>query len=122
MTTWLAVGCGGFLGALARHVLNTLVLRLSPEGYPLGTLVVNVLGCFALGLVTGRIEGRGAFDGEWRMFLTTGLLGAFTTFSALSHEALALLRAGSVGVAALHLAAHLALGIPAVILGRACGT
>lgn len=83
----LLVGLGGFLGSISRYALGGLVLRQSGANrFPLGTLVVNVLGCLVMGLVAGLAERWHLFGGPTRLFLMTGLLGGFTTFSAFAYE------------------------------------
>ena len=81
------VGSGGFLGALARFGLSGLVHRQLPLAtFPYGTLVVNLLGCLAIGVITGLAESRQLFGPEVRTFALIGLLGGFTTFSSFGYE------------------------------------
>ncbi len=119
MARLLAIGLGGFVGALCRYGLAGLVQTAAGPRFPAGTLVVNVLGCFAIGALAALVEGRLALSPEWRLFLLVGLLGSFTTFSTFGYETLELLRAGSFPAAALNLGAHVVLGLGAVALGRA---
>src|ERR1044072_5450644 len=88
----LIVGIGGFLGSVLRYWLSAFVQRWAQEAFPLGTLVVNLLGCFVIGAVMSLAEYREAFSPEWRLFLTIGLLGGFTTYSTFGYETFALLR------------------------------
>lgn len=89
----LFVGAGGFIGAIARYVLGGWVHKLIPlSTFPLGTLAVNISGCFLIGLLGGLSESRQLFGPELRMFIFIGLLGGFTTFSSFAHETLALAR------------------------------
>jgi fluoride exporter len=118
----LLVALGGALGALARYGLTALVaLRLGAAPW-LGTLLVNLLGCLAIGLCYGWLERSRddpvAWDG-WRLFAAMGLLGSFTTFSTFSHETLELLRRGALGLAAANAVGQVLLGLAAVWLGRA---
>lgn len=115
---WL-VGLGGFLGAVARFWLSTAVQRLAPASFPAGTLVVNVLGCLVIGIVIALIEHHAAGALRWRAFLVLGVLGSFTTFSALGHETYELLRHGAPGLALLSAGGNLVLGLAAVWAGRA---
>lgn len=115
----LAVGAGGFVGALARYGLGGLVHRAYTGAFPLGTFAVNTLGCLAIGVVMTLVEERQLFGSHARIFLTIGLLGAFTTFSTFGHETLRLLRDGSWGAAALNVAANVMLGLAAVAAGSA---
>lgn len=119
MMRLLAIGLGGFVGALCRYGLAGLVQSAAGPRFPAGTLVVNVLGCFAIGALTALVESRLALSGEWRLFLLVGLLGSFTTFSTFGYETLELLRTGSFPAAAVNCLAHIVLGLVAVGLGRA---
>ncbi len=114
----LLVGLGGFLGAVARYTLGGLVLHLTvQERFPFSTFAVNLLGCLAVGVLAGLAERHQAFGPDARLFLFTGLLGGFTTFSAFGLEAVYLLRRGEVATAALYAGGSVVLGIAAVWLG-----
>jgi CrcB protein len=115
----LAIGAGGFLGAIARWGLSGLVQQAFGPAFPYGTLVVNVVGCFVLGAVAALIETGAILSPETRLFLTVGILGSFTTFSTLGFEAVEFLRVGSLRPAIAVLGANVALGLIAVWLGRA---
>lgn len=91
---WLWVGLGGFLGATGRHLVDRAVQSATELNFPLGTLTVNVLGSFALGVAATVLVKSGPDSTKLQLFLLTGLLGAFTTFSTFSHESLELLRSG----------------------------
>jgi CrcB protein len=83
----MLVGLGGFIGSIARYALSGLVLRgTAASRFPAGTLVVNVLGCFAMGVLAALAERWHLFGNSARLFLLTGLLGGFTTFSAFAYE------------------------------------
>lgn len=114
----LIVGCGGFLGAVARFLLGGWVQQWSGARFPAGTFVVNLLGCFAIGAFMATAQER-LVAPETRLFVTLGFLGSFTTFSTFGYETLALLRAGDVGRAALNVAGQVVLGLLAVALGAA---
>lgn len=93
ITEALAVGAGGFVGAVLRYWLSGAVYAALPAPrLPWGTLAVNVVGCFAIGLLGGLVDGRGLLAPGTRLFLLIGLLGGFTTFSTFGWETLALLR------------------------------
>jgi fluoride exporter len=96
VTIWILVGVGGALGAMARHALNHLVhQRFLSSTFPIGILVVNVLGSFLIGALAGVIaSGRFHVGYQLRTFLIVGVLGGFTTFSSFSFDTLALLRDG----------------------------
>lgn len=114
----LIVGTGGFIGAVARYGLSGLVHRYFEGSFPYGTLFVNVVGCFVIGVLMSLVEDGHLFRPEWRLFLMIGLLGSFTTFSTLGFETLELLRDSDFRAASLNLAANVILGVGAVALGR----
>lgn len=122
MSNLLLTGLGGFFGAMGRHGLSGLSQRLAGSPFfPLGTLVVNVLGCLAIGLLAGVAESRGAFTPERQAFLLTGLLGGFTTWSAFGFESVQLLRSGHAALAATNVLLQLVVGFAAVFAGLALG-
>ena len=112
MSQILAVAIGGAVGALARHGVSTAMVAAFGPRFPLGTLVVNVAGSFAMGWLFAFFTGRMDISPELRLALTTGLLGAFTTFSTFSVETLVLLQADrwAAGVANVLLSVALCLG------------
>ena len=119
----LVVGSGGFFGALARYGLSGLVHRRIPlTTFPYGTLVVNLLGCLAIGVVAGLVESRQLFGPEVRMFLLIGFLGAFTTFSTLGYETFAMIRNDEYFRAALNVGLHVVFGLTLCWLGYALMT
>jgi len=91
MTQVLAIAAGGAIGALMRFWMSSGVYALLGRGFPYGTLSVNVIGSFAMGLLTIYVVERWSLGVEWRAFLLIGLLGAFTTFSTFSIETLNLM-------------------------------
>ena len=114
----LLVGLGGALGTIARYKLGDLVLHPSTDWrFPLGTFVVNVLGCMIAGVLAGLIERHGLFSPDTRMFLFTGVLGGFTTFSAFGVETVGLLRRGEANVALAYVAMSVVCGVAALWLG-----
>lgn len=115
----LAVGMGGFVGAVARYLVGGWVQRLLPAAFPYGTLAVNLLGSLALGAVFELGTARGALDPQLRLVLGVGVLGAFTTFSTFSLETFNLLREGSLVLAGANVATNLLLCLAAVWLGIA---
>ncbi|MBI3271572.1 MAG: fluoride efflux transporter CrcB [Planctomycetes bacterium] len=114
----LLVGLGGFLGAIARYELSGLVHRYLSASFPYGTLVVNVLGCLAIGGVLHLVEDRSLLGPNTRLFLTIGILGGFTTFSSFGYETMELLRDGESALALANVAGNVVLGLGAVWLGR----
>jgi CrcB protein len=104
------IGIGSFLGGIFRYLLSLLIQTKTTTNFPFGTLAVNIIGCFFIGIVIGIFE-RGQISHEWKFFLATGLLGGFTTFSAFSIETFMLFREGSVGYALCYIFASVLLGL-----------
>jgi len=113
-----AVGVGAVLGAWLRWGLSAWLNPSSP-GLPLGTLAANIGGGYAIGVLVAFFAANTSIAPEWRLACITGFLGALTTFSTFSAEAVELLRAGRYGAAALHSGAHLFGSILATLLGIA---
>lgn len=114
----LWVGLGGFVGSIARYKLGGVVLQHSMQWrFPLSTFVVNVGGCFVLGMLSGLAERNAFFTAEVRLLLFTGLLGGFTTFSAFGADGVNLIRRGDVGIAAAYALLSILGGFTAVWLG-----
>jgi CrcB protein len=115
----LLVGLGGFLGSVSRYAVSGVVLRQSAAGrFPLGTLVVNVLGCLVMGVLAGLAERWHLFGAPARLFLMTGLLGGFTTFSAFAYETYFLGREQAWLSAAANVLLSVALGLAALWVGH----
>lgn len=91
---WLAVAMGGALGAMGRYAVVAYTFPVLSNRFPVGTLAVNVLGSFLIGVCYVLIVEKGLLGPEWRLVLMTGFLGAFTTFSAFSLEAVQLWQYG----------------------------
>jgi len=118
MKSALLVGIGGFLGSIARFKLGGVILHHSGAmRFPLSTFTVNLMGCFVIGALAGLAEHRDMFSADSRLFLFTGVLGGFTTFSAFGYEAVFLLRRGEFGVALAYAGLSVAVGFLAVWLG-----
>jgi CrcB protein len=118
MKEFLLVAAGGGLGACARYALSGLVLHYAAQSrFPYGTFMVNVLGCLAAGLLLGLAEKQQLLSPEARLFLFTGILGGFTTFSAFGVETMNLLRRGDAGVAAAYVLLSVACGLAVLWLG-----
>ena len=116
---WVPIALGGVLGTLARYYLQGVVQGRSAGAFPTGTLVVNVLGCFALGFVARYAGESTVVSPEVRAGLTIGFCGAFTTMSTFGYESVALLGDGQYARAALYVAASLTGSIGAIALGAA---
>ena len=113
-----AIGLGGCLGALSRFYLNELVVRRFPETPYWGTFTVNVLGCLVIGFLMALVATHQHSFPTWLyLLLITGFLGSLTTFSTFGYQAVELLRASRFGECLLYVAANLACGLLAVVLG-----
>jgi CrcB protein len=111
---------GGGLGALARYKLGGLVLHHTADWrFPLSTFLVNVLGCLVAGVLAGLVERQEWFSPDARLFLFTGLLGGFTTFSAFGLETAYLLKRGQISVALAYAGGSVLCGVAALWLGMA---
>ncbi|WP_140909728.1 fluoride efflux transporter CrcB [Cognatiluteimonas lumbrici] len=118
MQNILLVGLGGFFGSIARYKLGGFILHMTAQDrFPHGTFAVNVLGCLIVGVLAGIAERCNVFGPDTRLFLFTGFLGGFTTFSAFGLEAMYLIRRGDLGTAALYAGGSVVFGITAVWLG-----
>jgi CrcB protein len=118
MVNTFIVFLGAGLGGGFRHGLNVAVSRLLPGlGFPLATLIINVLGSFLMGVLAESFALRGAAGHPARLFLTTGMLGGFTTFSTFSLDAIALYERGETATAAIYVVASVALGLLGLIAG-----
>jgi len=113
----LLVMAGGALGAAGRFWLGGYLLRHLGDGFPWGTLAVNLIGSFAAGYLAVWLEGRGPSALYWRAFLIVGVLGALTTYSALMLECLLFARSQRTGMMFGYLALSLAAGLALVWLG-----
>jgi len=115
----LLVGAGGFIGSVLRYLLSGYAHQITKiTTFPVGTLAVNILGCFVIGFLSQLADTRGAFTPESRTFVFIGLLGGFTTFSTFGNESMNLLRNGETFFALGNAGMHLVLGFGAVWLGR----
>lgn len=118
MTEFLLVGAGGFIGAASRYSVMLGVARLLGQtAFPWGVLAANVLGSLLIGALAGLAETRQIFGASARLFLFVGVLGGFTTFSAITNDTLTLLRGGAYLAAAGNVLLSVALGLGAVALG-----
>lgn len=113
----LLVAAGGAIGSSLRHLVNMASLRWFGPAFPWGTLFVNLVGCFAMGVLIELIARKFGATQEMRLFVTTGILGGFTTFSAFSLDAAVLWERGTQGLAAAYVGASVAGSIAAVFAG-----
>ena len=116
---YLIVFLGGGLGAALRHGVNIFAARFAGTGFPYGTLFINIAGSLAMGLIAEYFALKGGLPQHWRLFLTTGILGGFTTFSAFSLEAALLYERGQLAGAAIYVVASVVLAIGALFAGLA---
>jgi fluoride exporter len=118
MRQLIAVGLGGMLGSVMRYLFSGWFQTLSKsETFPVGTIGVNILGCFVIGILGGYSETLEALSPELRAFLMIGLLGGFTTFSTFEYETLHLLRNSQFLYASLNVVIQLFIGLMAVWAG-----
>lgn len=119
MTNILLVGIGGLIGSIMRYLASGYVQQASKSiDFPYGTLAVNVIGCFIIGFLAQLAEDRGVFTTQSRLFVFTGFLGGFTTFSSFGNETLNLARDSQMLNAFANVGASVILGLCAVWLGR----
>ena len=118
MDKYLLVLVGGAIGSLARYLAGTAVMSRFTGRFPLGTLVVNVTGCFLIGAVMTLLTQKSA-NPNWRMFLVVGFLGGYTTFSSFEWEAYSSIRGGDRWMGLLYVTGSVMLGYAAVWLGSA---
>ncbi|AWA29827.1 fluoride efflux transporter CrcB [Flavobacterium magnum] len=112
----LAVGLGSFLGGISRYLLSGLVQAKTAGHFPAGTFTVNVVGCLLIGMVYAFAD-RGQLSTDWRLFLATGILGGFTTFSAFSYETFDFVKSGQYLNALLYIAGSIVLGVMTTAAG-----
>ena len=111
------IAVGGAVGSVSRYLLQLLVARHFVHPFPLGTLLVNVLGCLLIGFFYAAAERGTIGSPELRLLLTTGFCGGFTTFSTFSYETIALLTDGEYAYGALYVAGSVLLGLGATFAG-----
>jgi CrcB protein len=116
---YLIVFIGAGIGGALRHGVNVAATRLFGFGFPFGTLIVNVAGSFAMGLLAGYFAYRAGVPQHVRLFLTTGILGGFTTFSTFSLDAAVLIERHAFGAAAGYVVGSVAAGLAGLFFGLA---
>jgi fluoride exporter len=123
MGAWLAVAAGGAIGSVGRFWLTAVMTNLTGPRFPWGTLLINVLGSFVIGLVAGftLAPARIAMHPDLRIFLMTGICGGFTTFSAFSLQTLELMQSGDVAPALGYAVSSVVLCVVATYAGWALG-
>ncbi|MFQ8431174.1 fluoride efflux transporter CrcB [Amaricoccus sp. W119] len=121
MGNFLIVAVGAGFGGAMRHGVNLLAARMLGTGFPFGTLAVNVLGSFLMGLLTQVFLARPEITQEWRLLITTGVLGGFTTFSTFSLDAAVLMERGAIATAAGYVILSVLASIGGLFLGLRVG-
>ncbi|RNI36666.1 fluoride efflux transporter CrcB [Hanamia caeni] len=112
----LAVGLGSFIGGICRYLVTLFIQNKFLTTFPFGTMFVNVLGCFLIGIIYA-LSDRGSLSPLWRMFLATGMMGGFTTFSTFSNETVSMLRDAEYVPAFSYIAFSIIIGLAATIGG-----
>jgi CrcB protein len=121
LTNIFLVGVGGFIGSVLRYLIGGVIQQYS-KTFPLGTLAVNLIGCFVIGLLVHVSESRGLFSDTSKAFIFIGILGGFTTFSSFGNETINLARDSQTMNAFVNIGANVILGLLAVWLGRTVAT
>ena len=116
---FLIVFLGGGLGAALRHGVNLTSARLLGTAFPYATMFENITGSLVMGLLAGYFAFKGDASQTWRLFLTTGILGGYTTFSAFSLDTALLYERGELGLAAFYVVGSVALSIAGLFAGLA---
>ncbi|HET7412298.1 MAG TPA: fluoride efflux transporter CrcB [Pararhizobium sp.] len=116
---FLLVAIGGAIGATCRHLVGILTLRLFGSGFPWGTITVNIVGSFLMGVIVELIAKRFNASLELRLFLMTGILGGFTTFSSFSLDTAFLWERGQTALALGYVVASVGLSVAALFGGLA---
>lgn len=112
----LLIGIGSFLGGIGRFLLTSFVQNKWLSTFPYGTIIVNILGCFLIGIIYA-LSDRGTMHAEWRLFLGTGILGGFTTFSSFSNETVSMINNGHFTYAFTYVVCSIILGVAATFGG-----
>lgn len=113
----LAIAVGGALGSVGRYAVSTQMVRWLGTSFPYGTLAVNVAGSLVMGLIVEAVARGWAVAPEWRAFLTIGILGGFTTFSAFSLDTANLIERAALGSAALYVGASVVASVAGLFAG-----
>lgn len=108
---------GGALGAVSRFAVGVAISRAYSGTFPFATFLINVTGSFLIGLLMGCFLNRPALDAHWRLFLVTGILGGYTTFSSFEWETLVSLRGGALGIGLLYVALSVLIGLGGAWVG-----
>lgn len=112
------IGTGSFIGGVLRFLISKLIQNSMISSFPFGTFVVNILGCFLIGVIYGLSERGNYISTEWKMFLTVGFCGGFTTFSTFANENVSMLRDGNFMSFAVYTSLSVFLGLSATYFGN----
>ncbi len=116
---YLLVFIGGGLGSSLRHLINVISIRSLGTAFPFHTFIINITGSTVMGLIAGYLAFKGEAAQSWRLFLITGILGGYTTFSAFSLDAALLYERGEIGLALLYVLGSVVLSIAGLFAGLA---
>ncbi|MFY9958653.1 fluoride efflux transporter CrcB [Bradyrhizobium sp.] len=116
---YILVFVGGGLGASLRHFINVACAKGFGTNFPFGTFIINITGSTVMGLIAGYLAFKGEASQPWRLFLMTGILGGYTTFSAFSLDAVLLYERGAIGLAAFYVVGSVAFSIAGLFAGLA---
>lgn len=111
-------GLGGFLGTVARYLLSQFIQKYFNTIFPLGTLIINIIGCFIIGFLFGMFERGNLISPDLRLFLTVGFCGGFTTFSTFSNDSVNLINDGEILYLMLYTGISIFVGISFTFLGK----
>jgi CrcB protein len=116
---YLLVFIGGGLGSTLRHIINMITPRVLGTGFPYHTFIINITGSIVMGLIAGYLAFKGEASQPWRLFLMTGILGGYTTFSAFSLDAALLYERGEIGLALFYVLGSVVFSILGLFAGLA---
>jgi len=116
---YVLVFIGGGLGSSLRHTVNVVCARALGTAFPYHTFIINITGSIVMGLIAGYLAFKGEASQPWRLFLMTGILGGYTTFSAFSLDAATLVERGEVGLALVYVLGSVAFSIAGLFAGLA---
>jgi CrcB protein len=119
LMNYLLVFVGGGLGASLRHAVNVGCARACGINFPYGTFVINISGSLVMGVIAGYLAFKGEASQPWRLFIMTGILGGYTTFSAFSLDAVTLYERGEMGMALFYVIGSVVLSIVGLVAGLA---
>jgi CrcB protein len=116
---YLLVFIGGGLGSSLRHLINVVSIRSLGTAFPFHTFIINITGSTVMGLIAGYLAFKGEAAQSWRLFLMTGILGGYTTFSAFSLDAALLYERGEIGLALVYVLGSVVLSLAGLFAGLA---